>query len=94
MNTTTAALTIYADGREVCRNTPDGKMLYDMRRYVAWVTQGHLCAICSRFLRYRDAVTDHIIPRGHGGGTRDDRQANLRATCWSCNDEKGSRRGW
>ena len=28
MNTTTAALIIHPDGRECCRNTPDGRMVY------------------------------------------------------------------
>lgn len=93
MRETTAALYVYLDGREQCRDTPDGKMLYVLRRFVAWLEQGRFCAICERALTFREATTDHKEPRRMGGGFRDDRQANIRATHWFCNSEKGSKRG-
>ena len=92
VRTTTAALYIYPDGREVTRQTPDGVMLYVMRRFIAWVEQGRRCALCHRVIMFARATTDHREPRGLGGGRRDDRQSAIQAACWLCNGEKGSRR--
>lgn len=92
MNTVTTALIVYPDGREVCRDTVAGRLEYHERRHIAWVLQEGRCAICGRIIAFRNAVTDHVAPRGMNGGRRDDRQANLQATCWECNSEKGSRR--
>lgn len=89
-----AAVRVYPDGREVCTDTPDGRSVYSMRRHLAWEMQDRRCAICQRTLRFVDAVTDHIQPRGMDAGRRDDRQENLQATCWGCNTEKSSKRGY
>jgi 5-methylcytosine-specific restriction endonuclease McrA len=89
---TTPALLIYPSGREVCRNNKAGKEEYAWRRYVAWRDQRECCAICHKRIRFADATSDHITPRGMGGSTRDDRQANIQAACYKCNSEKGSKR--
>jgi hypothetical protein len=92
IRTTTAALFIYPDGREVCRPNTAGKAEYRLRRSLAWNLQKGLCGICHLPVSLEAAVTDHKEPRGMGGARRDDRQANIRATHHMCNMEKGSRR--
>lgn len=92
MRGTTPALYIYPDGREVCRPNRLGKLEYTSRRYIAWTQQKGLCAICHLPLYLHNAVSDHIKPRGMGGGKRDDRQENIQAVHPRCNMEKGSKR--
>lgn len=92
MRTITHALYVYADGREVCRDTPEGREEYVRRKSVAWCAQRHRCALCDRRLSLRAATVDHIAPRGMGAGRRDDRRENIQAVCWECNSEKGSKR--
>lgn len=83
----------YQDGREVCElKSSAGKAEYARRRGVAWLKQGGRCAICQRYILLAYATSDHINPRGMGGGRRDDRQENIQATCFQCNSEKGSKR--
>ena len=89
---TTPALLVYPSGREVCRNNKAGKEEYAYRRYIAWRDQGGRCAICGCKMPFACATSDHITPRGMGGSTRDDRQANIQAACFKCNSEKGSKR--
>lgn len=49
------------------------------------------CHICGfPVWRYEDFEPDHVIPRGLGGGTRDDRF--LKPSHRWCNRDKGSRR--
>jgi 5-methylcytosine-specific restriction endonuclease McrA len=51
------------------------------------------CAECGKdFQDIREAVPDHIEPKGMGGQWRDDHPSNIRATCVPCNNEKGSKR--
>jgi len=92
MRTVTDDRYIYPDGREVCRTTPAGRVVYYERKRMAWEAQGRRCAICDRPISLRQATVDHKEPRGMGGGRRDDRQENIQAACWGCNGVKGSRR--
>ena len=76
------------DGREIC--TPA-----EMRRRLGILLhkQGGVCALCLRPIEdYREAQVDHIIPRGMGGGRRDDRFSNIQAVHGRCNMQKGSHR--
>ena len=58
-----------------------------------WAERERVCGICGRTIFFRaDMELDHIIPRGMGGGTRDDRPENLQLSHRLCNREKGSRR--
>jgi 5-methylcytosine-specific restriction endonuclease McrA len=91
VRTTTPALYIYGD-REVCRQTPDGVMLYVCRRFIAWTGQHERCALCHRRIPFRQATTDHIEPRRMGGGFRNDAQQAIQVACYQCNGERGSRR--
>lgn len=55
--------------------------------------QKGLCGICGLPITdYREAVPDHIEPRGMGGARRDDHTDNIQATHRLCNLEKGSKR--
>lgn len=89
---TQEAVKVYRDGREVCQNNTAGKAEYERRRRIAWEDQEKRCNWCDRCLRWDEATTDHIRPRGMGGGRRDDRQENIAAVHGPCNMEKGSRR--
>ena len=52
------------------------------------------CYLCGKpIYSYWDFEPDHIIPRGMGGGTRDDSPSNLQPAHSWCNSEKGSKRG-
>lgn len=86
------AVAVYRDGREVCAETRAGRAEYVRRRYAAWEKQDFRCAICTRRIAFDSATSDHIEPRGMGGGRRDDRQENIQATCGKCNTDKGSKR--
>jgi hypothetical protein len=91
-------ITIYRDGREVLNaHTVKGVTEYRRRVAVMWTRQNGNCCLCLKPLRLIDATFDHTVPRGMGGGTRDDRiEINGRAingaAHWLCNSEKGSRR--
>lgn len=62
-------------------------------RHRWWIERERVCGICSLGITaFEDYVLDHIKPRGMGGGTRDDSEANLQPTHWRCNALKGSRR--
>lgn len=59
------------------------------------VEEQHGCCAgpCGKpFQDIREAVPDHIEPRGMGGARRDDHPDNIRATCVDCNNDKGSKR--
>lgn len=54
---------------------------------------GLLCGICTGVIEcYEHLEPDHKIPRGFGGGTRDDRPENIQPSHRWCNREKGSQR--
>lgn len=57
------------------------------------IAQNGLCSICGLELKdYSDVVPDHQNPRGLGGARRDDRESNIGASHFWCNQEKGSQR--
>lgn len=86
---------VFPDGREVIdQTTPEGKAEYARRRTVALTNQDGRCAICYGPLPAWLATTDHIQPRGMGGGFRRDNQDNIQAVCVACNGAKGSRRDY
>lgn len=47
------------------------------------------CYICNKLLHRRLVTLDHKIPRSKKASLRY-AQSNLRACCWTCNQEKGS----
>jgi hypothetical protein len=87
------AVHVKPDGTEQCNlATAQGREEYLLRKYIAWVRQGKVCYLCHQPLAWRDVTADHWQPRGMGGARRDDRQGNIRAAHWLCNQKKGSRR--
>ena len=87
------AVRVFRDGREVCNlNCKSGRDEYERRKRKAWEDQKGICAICNLHLAWRDTTADHIEPRKMGGGSRDDRQENLKAVHWACNTARGSQR--
>lgn len=87
------AVKVMKDGREICNLlTKAGMDEYLRRKRVAWEEQKHICAICHLRLNWSDTTVDHKLPRGMGGGSRDDRQSNIAAVHGVCNCKKGSRR--
>lgn len=90
VNKRTGPVTKLPDGREICSPA-------ELRRRLLKKVekQNGLCAICQMpFADIRDAVLDHIIPRGMGGANRDDRMQNLQAVHDRCNMAKGSIRNY
>jgi 5-methylcytosine-specific restriction endonuclease McrA len=84
---------VLRDGREVCNlKTEAGRREYAIRRAAAWAMRFGFCAICEKPVPLEEATVDHILPRGMGGGKRDDRLGNLQPAHWKCNVQKGSRR--
>lgn len=95
----------YPNGREECDLTSKkGMDAYIARKRTMWERQGKMCCLhghieqCPGKLFWQDATFDHEIPRGHGGGARDDRielpdgrRQNGAAHAY-CNRLKGSRR--
>lgn len=98
MRTVTEGLYLYADGHEICRkDTPEGRILYRDRTLKMLSRQGGRCCLCDHPLRKDDALFEHQLGRGHGGGKRDDRITLPSgkwlngAVCWQCNAEKASK---
>lgn len=88
-------LRIYSDGREwIDRTTPRGKLEFDLRHSAAYEREHGICGICGEFVSWEDSVADHILPKGLGGGTHDDREGNLQPSHYMCNSEKGSKRNY
>lgn len=87
------AVRVFRDGREVCNLLcKEGMDEYIRRKRVAWESQGKICPLCNQKLAWKDSTVDHKLPRGMGGGSRDDRQGNIQAVHGLCNSLKGSRR--
>ncbi len=58
-----------------------------------WDERPHVCEICEfGIAEIEDMELDHETPKGLGGGTRDDSDANQRLTHVWCNRKKGSKR--
>ena len=89
------AIKVYPDGREVCNmSTPLGRGEYFGRLGEMVERQMYVCALCPSD---DGAYFDHEAGRGAGGGLRDDRIVvdghwQNAALCYSCNQEKGSKR--
>lgn len=80
-------------GRQVCDlKTSAGKKEYKARLTLAWTKQKGRCALCGLPVALEEATNDHRVPRGLGGGSRDDRIENLQAAHLICNTQKGSKR--
>jgi len=101
---TAIPIRVLKDGREIinllCR---EGHEEYEHRKRAMRERQGGICCLfghikgCPGKLNLADCSFDHEIPRGMGGGSRDDRiEINGRwlngASHWLCNSIKGSRR--
>ena len=96
----------YPDGREVCDlNSKKGRDEYAGRTRDMLDRQNKFCGLqisdqCKAKkgrLSVADAQFDHEVPRGMGGGKRDDRimvdgKPQNRAVCPWCNSLKGSQR--
>lgn len=79
--------------RRVPRMKPrsaQAKRRYRIRKEL-WKAQGKRCAYCHAPLRIHEATFDHVIPRAHGGTSR---QSNLVIACWDCNRRKGAQLDW
>lgn len=76
------------DKREVCSPAELRR-----RKTILIAQQKNRCALCGElFDDFRDVEVDHILPRGMGGGRRDDSWGNIQAVHARCNFEKGSKR--
>jgi 5-methylcytosine-specific restriction endonuclease McrA len=49
--------------------------------------QNGCCYFCKLRISVRQATIDHLVPRAKGGKNR---ESNLAAACFKCNNEKGS----
>src|ERR1700677_4595297 len=97
-----AAVRIFADGREVCTDTPAGWEEYRSRKRKMWERQNKICCLvnhcptCTGRMRWADTTFEHEAGRGAGGSKRDDRievngkRVNGAAHHW-CNAWKMSR---
>jgi hypothetical protein len=98
------AVRISKDGKEKCNQlTKEGRDEYADRKRRMWERQDRVCCLygflksCPGNLKWADTTFDHEVPRGHGGGSQDDRievkgkRLNGAAHA-QCNVEKGSRR--
>jgi len=75
------------------RKLPDGREICNLdawldRRVAVWRRDGKRCMFCGKSLDLKAAEIDHIIKRGLGGGTRDDRMPNLRTLCRRCHRDR------
>lgn len=72
--------------------TPSGRAKRDALLLKKAKEQSWQCALCGGYMTSESVTWDHIIPRGMGGGTRDDGEHNIQAVHGRCNSLKGSRR--
>jgi len=84
---------VMEDGRErINMLTKTGRDIYRERKFIAWVAQDGLCAICGKPVGWEECEADHIRPRSV---KHDDRQENIQATCHGCNCfRKGSQQNY
>jgi 5-methylcytosine-specific restriction endonuclease McrA len=86
---------ITRDGRWIIdTSTPKGREMRDTITAAAWSRDNGACGICGKYVCLLEAVGDHIVPRGMGGGTRDDRVENIQVAHWGCNTVKSSQRNF
>jgi 5-methylcytosine-specific restriction endonuclease McrA len=74
-----SGIRVMPDGREIC----DGAA-WRIRTHEIYLRDGGRCFKCARVFPESMTECDHILKRGMGGGTRDDRPANLRTACTWC----------
>lgn len=98
------AVRILRSGAEQCNQlTKEGRDEYERRKRIMWERQGRECCLkghivsCPGKLNWADVVFAHEIPRGHGGGSHDDRividgKWRNGAAHARCNSLQGSRR--
>jgi hypothetical protein len=98
------AVRVLMGGKEQCNLlTKEGRDEYQLRKRIMWERQGRVCCLhghiasCPGKLSWADAVFAHEIPRGHGGGSHDDRievdgKRQNGAAHSKCNYLQGSRR--
>jgi hypothetical protein len=106
------AVRVFRGGREACNMlTKEGRDIYRQRVRYMWERQDHICCLrghipeCPGKLNWSEATFDHEVPRGYGGGERDDRieitvkRRGIVKVLWQngaahpeCNISKGSRR--
>ena len=82
------------DGREICLDTPRGRLEYRQRTLAMRTRQGSLCRWCGHFMREEETTFDHDALRN---GRQDDRieiagQRINAAVHKLCNSERGSQR--
>jgi len=89
--------------RAICNTrTKRGRDVYDALKEMMFLRQEGICPLCRKRLTRKWAQFDHTIPRGMGGGSRDDRiRVQVNDGVWvdqnqvvhpGCNSIKGSRR--
>lgn len=92
------AVRIFPSGREVCLQNSAGRKEYRRRTLAMFDRQNGVCSWCGIRMAKDDATFDHTIPRGHGGGSRNDAIQDRdgkpinSAMHLACNQDKGSRR--
>ena len=90
---TSKGVKVLGDGREECvYKFKSGKREYKHRTLFVYEVYGRKCKLCGYGLSEANLTADHIIPRGNGGGWRDDRVTNLWPAHSACNVRRGSRR--
>ena len=86
------AVELKKGSRQICMNSTKGRAEYANRRRFVWEVYGRVCWLCARPV-FSDAVTsDHVDPRGMGGGSRNDAVDAIAPCCGECNSRRGSRR--
>jgi len=88
----TVSTKIFPDGREVCRNTKQGKSEYIRRREQMYERDRGVCCLCGELIRSVDEATfEHKGGRGMGGSKRDDRIEKNGVAHLRCNILQGSK---
>ena len=92
------AVRLYPDKREICCDTPKGKIEYRRRTELMRLRQHGICCLCPKLMSVEQATFEHSAGRGFNSSHRDDRIVDEEgnemngAAHWDCNGKKGSRR--